>query len=369
MNSEKRKVGILTMPIKENYGGIIQAAALYFFLKEKNFEPYIIMKKYDESKVKRALRYLLSHNLFYKLYDYKALTQREKQNLFLEEFISDFFSNVTQVSYDKEEYLDSIKGLEAIIVGSDQVWRYNYIGSNYPYYFLDYLPSNITKIAYAASFGTGKWEGDSASILHIRQLLKTFKGISVRENSGIDLCLRTFEFDKALHVLDPTFLPNVDFYNDLIDVKKITKKVGFFSYVLDKSGYIDEILSFIEEEIGATRCVIELTNYGCDVKPSIEEWLYHFREADFIVTDSFHGMVFSIIFNKQFVCVGNSSRGLDRFYSLLELLNLEDRLVSTFNVKVIRELLDNKIDYIDVNEKLSELKDLSKSFLLQNLNN
>lgn len=360
---KKMEIGILTMPVKENYGGIIQAAALYHFLEQEGHKPYLIMKKYDEGFMKRSLRYLLSHNPLASIFDYKSLTKREKQVFYLKQFIDEFFTAKTNVTYNCKDYVNSIKHLDAIVVGSDQVWRYGYIGSNYPYYFLDFVPNTMIKVAYAASFGTNVWEGDDTSVSRIEKLLKDFKGVSVRENSGVGLCKETFNFDEAVHVLDPTFLPSVSFYNELIDQKKIKKEVGLFSYVLDGSEYVEKVLNTLENNLKIDRTVIELTDYKTAVKPSLEEWLYHFREADFVVTDSFHGMVFSIIFNKQFICVGNKKRGLDRFTSLLSLLGLEDRLVLEYDDLKIKELMEVRIDYNLVEVKKNKLKTSSVNFL------
>src|SRR5690606_11296305 len=148
-------------------------------------------------------------------------------------FIGQFFTNKTPLSYNKEQYKKSIGFLDAIIVGSDQVWRYNYVKENYRYYLLDYLSAQTLKISYAASFGVDKWEGSEETVQHVSHLLKQFDAVSVREKSGIKICSNTFDYQNAVHVLDPTFLPEVNFYNDLIDKEKIEKKVRLFTYVLD----------------------------------------------------------------------------------------------------------------------------------------
>ena len=100
----------------------------------------------------------------------------------------------------------------------------------------------------------------------------------------------------------------------------------------------------------------------------IENWLAHFYYSDFVVTDSFHGLVFSIIFNKQFIIIGNHSRGLSRFYSLLELLDLKDRIIDIdeYTLK-IPDILNKKIDYSTVNKKLNIQKEISKTSLLKSI--
>lgn len=364
-----KKIGLLTMPVKENYGGIIQIAALYAFIESNGYTPYLIRKKYDEKTLKRLFRWVLSHNPLYFLYDYKNLTKREKQSSKLQSFINEFFTNKTSWSFNKEQYQKSIQNLDAVIVGSDQVWRYKYVRSNYKYYFLDYLPSKTKKIAYAASFGVDQWEGNQETVQKVESLLNQFSAVSVREKSGVDICKDTFHYNKAVHVLDPTFLPEVGFYNNLIDKEKIQKKVSLFSYVLDNSDFVKEVIAHTSKSLNLEVDTIKLTDYKFSTNPSIAEWLYHFREADFVITDSFHGTVFSILFNKQFVCVGNKKRGYTRFESLLDLLNLKERLIFDYTPENINSLLNNKIDYNAVEFLKQKQIETSKAFLLNSLNN
>ncbi len=102
------------------------------------------------------------------------------------------------------------------------------------------------------------------------------------------------------------------------------------------------------------------------IAPPIEQWLDSFRQAKFVITDSYHGTIFSIIFNKPFIAIANFKRGTSRFESLLKSLNLEDRLVLKINKKSL-ELLDKKIDYDVINNKLKELKSDSLNYLLSSL--
>src|SRR5690554_3247677 len=369
MSNDIKKIGLLTMPVKENYGGIIQIAALYSFLETNGYAPYLIRKKYDESLSKRIFRCILSHNPLYFLYDYKNLTKREKQSSKLKSFIDNFFVNKTALSFNKEQYIKSVENMDAVIVGSDQVWRYKYVGKNYKYYFLDYLPPNTKKISYAASFGVDQWEGNQETVQNVEKLLAQFKAVSVREKTGVAICNDTFHYNKAVHVLDPTFLPEVSFYNKLIDKEKIQKKVRLFSYVLDNSDFVKEVIAHTSKSLNLEVDTIKLTDYKFSTNPSIAEWLYHFREADFVITDSFHGTVFSILFNKQFVCIGNKKRGYTRFESLLSLLNLNDRLIFDYNVENINTLLNNKINYDAVEFLKQKQIETSKEFLLKSLKN
>lgn len=365
--NERRKIALLTLPIKENYGGVIQIAALYHYLESKGYDPYLIRKKYDESLPKRIFRYLLSHNPLFFIYDYNNLTKREKQSAKLTAFIDSFFVRRTKAIYNRNDYMKIMKDFGVVIVGSDQVWRYKYVKENYRYYFLDYLSESTKKIAYAASFGVENWEGNNETISIIQKKLSEFDAVSVREDSGVQICSNTFKKDNVLHVLDPTFLPDVSFYHAIIERDKPSYKVNLFSYVLDNAPHVKEIIEYVSNKTSLEVNTIKLTEYQNRVNPSLSEWLYNFREAEFVVTDSFHGMIFSMLFSKQFVCICNKNRGYTRFKSILEVLGLEDRLVFDFDEQTLSSLLQTRINYDVIREKINTYKGLSEKYLLENL--
>lgn len=97
--------------------------------------------------------------------------------------------------------------------------------------------------------------------------------------------------------------------------------------------------------------------------PSVESWLEGFSNSAFVITDSFHGTVFSIIFNKPFISLVNPSRGASRFYSISEQLGLSHRFMSGFNDQLLDAVLAGDIDYENVNKKLAELRNISNEFL------
>lgn len=364
----KGRVGILTMPVKENYGGIIQAAALYHFLEKEGWQPFLIKKKYDESPAKAILRYILSNNPLYKLYDYKNLTKREKRALELNRFINKFFVNKTKNTYNRKQFVKQASKFPTIIVGSDQVWRYKYVNKDYRYYFLDYLPPTTKKISYAASFGVDIWEGPTPTKDVVTELLRGFYAVSVREDSGVIICNNTFNIPNVHHVLDPTFLPGLDFYERIINEENLTKKVELFTYVLDKGNHVSQTLRYLSDRLKMEVSSIELTNFQNSNNPSIGEWLYYFRTASFVFTDSFHGVVFCILFEKQFVCLANKTRGYTRFESLLRMFDLQNRIVFDYDSSKLEKMLSDPIDYTKIRETKNRYVELSKEFLINNLN-
>ena len=256
-----------------------------------------------------------------------------------------------------------MRQFDAIVVGSDQVWRATM--SDIPTYFLSFTKAmNMKRIAYAASFGTDDLNEYSKMDMKIAsESIKLFNAVSVREKSGVHLCRDYFKMD-AVHVLDPTMLLSKDDYLKLIESEDSPCSTNMLlTYVLDRVQEKSEIINKIGNALHLTPYengpakyfsnIIENNVPEC-VFPSVSRWLAGFRDAQFVVTDSFHGTVFSIIFNKPFVAILNSERGASRFISLLSILGLENRLISTGD-EVSEEHL-RPIDYTEVNKILNEWK-------------
>jgi polysaccharide pyruvyl transferase WcaK-like protein len=264
---------------------------------------------------------------------------------------------------------------EAFIVGSDQVWRPKY-SPCITNYFLDFLDGNhsVKKIAYAASFGVADWEFTPKQTQSCAKLAKQFDAVSVREDSAVELCNKYLRVD-ACHLLDPTMLLTKEDYIRLINQENIpTKENILFSYILNESGMktymIQETAKKLNLNIvsGMPANSFHLKTSKKDLSdcvfPSIAEWLAGFRDAEFVVTDSFHGVVFSIIFNKPFFAIGNEQRGMDRFISLLKLFKLESRLITKSVTEPSYEL-----DFSIFNEILIKEKDKSLKYLHNTLDN
>ncbi len=265
---------------------------------------------------------------------------------------------------------------DAIVVGSDQVWRSIFfvpMWGKQPMEnaFLAFTKGwNIKRVSYAASFGTDVWEYSEKQTLRSKEAIRKFDAVSVREENGVKLCKQYFDVD-AMHVLDPTMLLDASDYIELFEQKQTPKSEGtLLNYVLDQT---EEIKDLIQRVAAGKKLVPFAVNnpYEGDetkpldrrVKPSVETWLRGFYDADFVITDSFHACVFSIIFRKQFVVTGNKWRGMARFESLLRMFGLEDRLVDG---KVDMTALQ-PIDYDKVYELYGKLKEKSFRFLAESL--
>lgn len=307
-------------------------------------------------------QFLLEHGKKFRLLDLEFMHKSGKKagdRTLLKQFALDYFD---QTPF-KPQYA---KFYKAYIVGSDQVWRpYFKDWSKYGIFFLNFVTSDKPKrIAYAASFGEStltKAGVDGSKQKKIRPLLKKFNAISVREESGVGLV--RWLGCKAEHVLDPTLLMPASFYSEIVDRSKYAKtETGeLFYYILDETEKKKEVLDAVSKSKGITSVFGLTPNNGLPLRP-LEEWLKGFRDSKFVVTDSFHGMVLSIINHTDFIVFGNRMRGIARIAELLGKLGLDDRIVyeeDDFDVSSYPP-----IDWKTVDDKLEPLRSRSQNWLL-----
>lgn len=372
----KKKIAILTQPLGRNYGGIIQNYALQKVLKDLGHEPETINRR-RESEFSNLKRFLSSvkKNILKKILHKNIITKSDWTKIYKNnhDFLKKHIQRSKLIETTKElsSYF-SQKQFDTVIVGSDQTWRPKYSPDIFNFY-LDFLKdsSSIRKIAYASSFGTSNWEYSGQETKICKELIQQFDAVSVREDSGVILCEKYLNA-KAVHMLDPALLLYAEDYDQLIDLPKTN--TGLFTYVLDSSFETTQFITGIAKELkldihksqGLTFTPKVKLDFKEYIYPPLENWLKGFRDADFIITDSFHGTVFSIIFNKLFISLVNSKRGASRFESLLSQLGLKERLIYDFKDFDKRKLMKS-IDYSSINKKLDILKKESLNFLEKNL--
>lgn len=354
------KIGILTQHFLLNYGGIIQNFALQQVLLKLGHDPLTFEHDTCYSRTRwflRSAKHVLKNHSLKGLPVYPTYQGRIGNKNFIK-FVLKNIRSVTVNDFTPD--LTQKYGLDAYVVGSDQVWRPAFnLGPRLGNMFLDFAGDDVKKISYAASFGCKEWEYTEEQERMCGKLAKRFDAISVREASGVDLCKEHFGVDATL-VLDPTLLLNKEDYGKVChDVPKKEKHIFVYSLVVSEG-----VLAVAEKVAEAMGLSIIVKQAGRKVKKedTIEDWFAEFRDADYVVTDSFHGMVFSIIFNKPFSIVMNPSGGNDRYLSLLSQLGLMERIVSDELQPVF-----SVIDWSDVNHRLTELRKASFEFLKTNL--
>ncbi len=277
---------------------------------------------------------------------------------------------------DRHKRIHQLKDGRPFIVGSDQVWRGEYAKGmeSLPFFFLSFASQEQRKrsFAYAASFGTDEWEGTAEETEECARLIKDFKAVSVREHSGIRICREVFGVN-AVQMPDPTLLLEPADYSRLIR-RWWTLRLPqpcMAVYLLDETAEKKQLTQAVAEQAGLYPQ--QLTAHGdapraMDRIPlSVPQWLRCIRDAECVLTDSFHGCVFAIIFNKPFVCLGNEARGSARFDSLLGTFCLQDRLLINPTSEQVKELMRTPIDWKHVNAIRSSEKQRALQFLKENL--
>lgn len=363
-----KTVGILTLPLHNNFGGILQAYALQHFLKKKGFNAFLIDRQYDENwflNLKYSIKRITNKKKF------KSKKQKQLINANPTKFINTYILPKTEKITSNQELTKIINthNFDAIVVGSDQVWRLEYSGDLKYNMFLNFVQNTKTlKISYAASFGIDQWKHAEDVTFEIKNLLKNFDAISVREDTGVALCKDIFDVNAIQHI-DPTMLLNKNEYIELVEKENEPQSAGdILVYMLDTTGDRQLVINEIEGELKGKTFIANKkdSNFEFDLQdaiyPTITSWLKGFIDAKYVIVDSFHGCVFSILFNKPFIAYGNKERGLTRFTSMLKLFGLESRLILD-KEELTTDLIHAHIDWATVNKKLAALRTVSDNYL------
>ncbi|MBR1769622.1 MAG: polysaccharide pyruvyl transferase family protein [Bacteroidales bacterium] len=399
-----KKVLILTQPLRTNYGGILQAYALQKTIADMGFEvvtdnPVFLRRENLYGKLKdvsaRFVFGILKGDKKYRPLFKKKLKRKDylfsAQNT--ERFIKENIVTLDFFKGKKRIKPTDIEKFDIFICGSDQIWRRIY--GDVRRYFFDFLKkSDKKRFSYAASFGLDNINEYSVKEKsECKELIKKFSAVSVREEDAVDIIKKEFS-GNAVQVLDPTLLISKEQWRAIYvkecqdkvikqenevsvqpDGVSLKQKKNIFTYILDKTPAKEEIIDILSRRLDMdTRDIMPKKNWKQfpsdkeSVFASVETWIKSFDDADFVITDSFHGTVFSIIFNKPFVCIANKDRGLSRFTSLLNLFGLNERIV--FSKKDINGIfLHNllKTNYDSVNADLEKHRSFSLYFLKKQL--
>lgn len=353
-------IGLLNYFQADNYGAVLQAYALQKEIEELGFDSELINYKCDAI----AKRYSLLH--FNSVYQFMSdicyfkdhLLKKIKFKIFRRKYltISDKFNKNT---------IDNCNELYSkFITGSDQV--FNYTNTNFDkVFFLDFVNKIEKKYSYAASFGISEIPLEFYD--DYQKLLKNFNMISFREKTGTEIYSKLVG-DKALCVLDPTLIVSNKVW-DFEERYDVPSKY-ILIYMLERSNQMLEFTKWLQNKTGYEVVYIGslVRNHRKGLKAifkgdaSPQEFVYLFKNADYIITNSFHGTAFSIIFKKNFWVEklnGNTCTN-DRFVSLLKQLGLQSRIVAMAEPEKVDI---SNINYDDVQIRKDELKKISLDFL------
>ena len=268
-----------------------------------------------------------------------------------------------------KDIVDDIPRADAYLSGSDQVW--NTQNNNPPEdlkaYYLGFVPEGKRRIAYAGSFGKNTFAEEEERM--IKEFIAKYDYVSVREDDGLKI-LHRFGFDNGVHVVDPTLLLNGEDWKSFASAEKFPKPGYVFVYNLNRNGLIKDVAKAIAKEKG-----LRIINFadtfdfisGAENRfgNTAEDFVNHIANADFVVTDSFHGTAFSLNLNRQVIVV-KAPRYNSRIESILRLAGLlETRLVGS--VEKALSALAKPINYKMVNACIETERKKSYDYLRQAL--
>lgn len=367
------KVAIITLPMRHNYGGIMQAYALSKYIQSCGHECEVLDFQFEKHGFWKYLQLIAGRSV-------KKLFGKRKASVVMESHYPKIFAGTlgfiqknipmsppVHEGFDIDDYLIE-NNFELLIVGSDQVWRKEYI-SNISRYFLNFGQKiKCKKASYAASFGVNSWVYNSDETNEITSLLAKFDHVSVREQAGVELCKKHLN-TEAVWVCDPTLLLSKADYQKFTG--QSSESTGIFSYVLDSTDFKKEMIDFVAHQTGdeiltcypkRNRLDVQGVDINDYVFPDVEEWLSRFNDCKLVITDSYHGVIFSIIFNKPYLVFVNEDRGASRFESLLSVLDFSDRIVN--DLGDVQKIIDDGHLYIPKDSvTMLNYIDKSKTFL------
>lgn len=357
------RIGIVTHPLEANYGGILQNYALQTILRKFGHEPITLrigripLKGYIiwfASIMKNSLLFAAGKRYKFNPSPWRILRDRVAMSAFINKNIC-----CTPKQFVLSQNLIKRYGLDALVVGSDQVWRPKYVLDIYAMFFSFASDTQIHKIAYAASFGTDVWEYTSEQTERCKILAKKFEAISVREQSGIELCKNYLDVD-ATWCVDPTMLVSKEEYENVCSSEKKENNI-LLAYFLDQDEEKENVARRIAAEKNLDTLIIS-AGRNIDKSQTVELWLARFRDAAYVVTDSYHGTIFSLIFHKDFNVFYNINRGLTRFDTLVNVFDIGSRFITdTENIET------TEMNWKEISIRLGDYSKLGLTFLDSNL--
>lgn len=357
------KAGVITFHRANNYGAILQTWALQKVIKDFgidacviNYHPEIIDKLYDPLNCKTGLLRKIGRVRQY---------LRNKDSLIrYDKFISFNNHNLNLLGnfINYEELRNAKLNLDAYIVGSDQVWNEIHTGGFDPAYFLQFTEKDRKRIAYAASVGRDYF--NQKYIDQYKQCLQTFHAVSVRERSLANAVSELVPLTPEV-VLDPTMLLSKEDYDDIKKPASIKEKY-ILVYMIEKNEQLIEFANKVSVSLGmpiiqrkpGSKFLNELPPfYTADAG----EFLGLIESASYVITNSFHGTVFSILYGKPFISMLHSDTG-SRTEELLQALGLQNHILN--ELKDFSDLNMFQIDKPEeIQQKIDRLRDTSLNFL------
>ena len=332
-----KDVAIIGYWFATNYGGVASYYSLYKKIKEMGYSPFLVETPYLE-------------------------TDKEGLDTFPRNFLKSIDAKVSDC-YKVEELTELNKLTNTFVLGSDQVLTSSSIKWFGKLFLMEFAEKSKRKIAISSSCGGDNLNAGSEIVDYARKQLKDFSAVSVREYSAVDIVKDKFDIDAEV-IIDPIFFTKKADYEKLSEGINLEKEEPYLlAYVLDPTpDKRDAILKIAKKRNLKVKIALDGRKFthekNCEKMGMPEEtlpeldfpqWLYYFKHASYVFTDSFHGAAMSIIMNKQFIMYANYMRGYPRFLTLAKMFNLYPRLVEK-SESITETLIEEIINFEDINK-------------------
>lgn len=375
------KIGILTFYKSINYGSVLQAWALQHVLEQDGHD--VEMIEYTPAAYNDLYGlFVVPSNWNFVKYDIKRLllaTTIKRQKTLFERFRNKYLNLSSQKYGESSSLAEMVQNYDCIVCGSDQIWNVRARDCDKAYFLPIKTP--IGKIAYAVSVNDTDFTENICNE-ELRQWINDFSAISAREKSG-SLKIESFiqQSNRVQTVVDPTLLNSKEEYFKICSPRFIAPRYIFLYNVWSNGDAVDAAIclskkmnlpiysALMKRDVKIIR---KLRKKGIHVETkntAPEDFVSMIRYADFVVTDSFHGTAFSLIFEKKFVAINerieDKMKNDERILSILQRIGLEDRYLTLEKLSEMEEIKD--IDYKEVDYKKKELCEESRVWLRDNI--
>lgn len=345
------KVALFTIWHVKNYGAELQAYATMKILKELGVDAEIVDYRLLESSTLSLKHLILQLITFF-------APENKKFSIFWKKI-----GNKTIHYKTLQQVYSNPPKADIYLVGSDQVWNQSITKEKAPFFFLDFGDESIIRCSYASSIGSERWIASDEITQLANKQLKKFRKISCRERLGAEALKNTFNVNVET-VIDPTLLLND--YSELTG--KISRKNTLVYYPLstfsELNDFVNDLSVKLNKEIVNINYKTFLLKKIIWNRPSVESWVKSIAESSLVITPSFHGLVFSLIYNKQFIIVMNPDgmANLSRIKDLLSVLGLSERLFYSVSELKKSKIWEKMIDYNVVNRIIYHLREKSMNY-------
>lgn len=365
------KIYMISFQRGENYGSVLQAHALQIIYQQLGAEAYLLRYYPERWTISYRLKHLekkkasLKNTLLKGIASAILLPSFKKRKKVFDRFVDKYCKEYGPLFDSIEEAKGKFDDADAYSSGSDQIWNSHWNFGIDRCFYLDFVPKNKLVFAYSASIGLSELPKDEEE--ETRRLIQKYEYISMREDTGVNI-MHKLGREDAIQTLDPTMLLTTEEWNKFTDDYS-EKENYILTYNLHHDPMIDDYAQQLKAKYGYKVYNISYNWHDVVRKgtlkwcPTVERFLGLIKHAKFVIADSFHATVFSILFGKQFVSV-TPDVASSRIKSVLNMLGIGERMVHRVELKDI----EAPIDYEKVLSLLVDERNKSINYLRKVLN-